>query len=175
MATAATTVNRIETFAQAEQPIPSGWAKDARGNPTNNPGLATLLNPLGGERITGGHKGVALSMFVSILSGVLTGGWQQIQTESARVFEQDAMGHFVAAVRVDQFMPVDAFKTAMDAMIDALLASPRVNPAEPIDYPGSQEHETCQTRLREGIPINERLWKELQEVGRDLSLSITLG
>ena len=175
MATAATTVNRIESYAQAGQPIPSGWAKDAHGNPTNDPNLATLLNSLGGETLTGGHKGVALSMFVSILSGVLTGGWQQVQTELAPIFQQKTMGHFVAAIRVDQFMPAETFMASMDAMIDALLASPRVNPAEPIHYPGSQEHETRETRLREGIPIDQRLWEELKEVERELSLSVALG
>lgn len=174
MATATTTVNRIEAFAQAGQPIPSGWAKDARGNPTTDPHEATLVNPLGGDHMTGAHKGVALSMLASILSGVLTGGWKQVEKQGATIFEQETMGHFVAAIRIDQFMPVDAFKTSMDSMIDALIASPRIDPAEPIEYPGRQEYDTLQSRLREGIPIDQRLYEELEEVGRSLSLSVSL-
>lgn len=174
MATATTTVNRIESFAQLGQSIPSGWAKDAAGNATNEPKLATLLNPLGCDVTTSAHKGVALSMLASILTGVLSGAWSESNDHDREGYEQETMGHFLAAIRVDQFMPVEQFKSSMDAMIDALLSAPPLDPSEPIHYPGSREHATLQERLREGIPVDFRLLEELQQVRRSLSLTASL-
>lgn len=174
MATAATTVNRIEMFGQAGRQIPAGWAKDADGKATVDPQVACVLNALGGDRLTGGHKGVALSMMVSILTGVLAGGWKDLTPSIGRKHEQSTMGHFLAAIRIDQFLPIEAFKASIDAMFDAILACPVVDESEPIQYPGSQEHETHEARLRDGIPIDHRLLEELEQIGSSLSIPVSL-
>ena len=164
MSTAVTTVNRIESFQQAGQPLPDGWAKDSDSQPTNNADAAKILYPLGGERLTSGHKGVALSMLVSVLSGVLSGSWRQLSENNSQDYEQPTMGHLLAAIRIDQFMPVAQFTSAMDAFLSSVTDSPRINSDEPIHYPGSQEHSVEQERLAGGIPIDDRLWKELDEL-----------
>lgn len=174
MSTTAATVNRIEMFGQAGRQIPAGWAKDADGNVTVDPQAACVLHALGGDRLTGGHKGVALSMMVSILSGVLAGGWQEIATATESKYEQGTPGHFLAAIRIDQFMPVEEFKTSIDTMLDAILACPPIDGNEPIQYPGSREHETYENRLRDGIPLDQRLLEELERVGSSMSIPVSL-
>ncbi len=173
MATAATTVNRIEMFGQAGKSIPAGWAKDAAGNPTTDPAAALLVNSLGGDRATGGHKGVALSMMVSILTGVLSGGWKSL-CGTGSGYQQTTMGHFLAAFRIDQFMPIDQFTESIDAMLESIDACPPMDESQSVHYPGSQEHKTIEIRSRDGIPIDERLLAELEQLRDSLSIPVAL-
>ncbi len=120
MASAVTTVNRIVMLRKQDKPIPDGWAKDSAGQPTRDPNVARILYPLGGLPESGGHKGIGLAMMVSILSGVLSGGWTQLAAGDPPPYDQPTMGHFFAAIRIDQFMPVAQFEAALEAMIDAV-------------------------------------------------------
>lgn len=171
MSTSVATVNRIETHAQEGRPIPAGWACDADGQATTDPAAARLLLPLGGTAPLGGHKGAGLAMMVSILSGVLSGGWTRVATAAvddesdgteSGSYDQPTMGHFFAAVRVDAFQPLSVFQSAMDAMIDAYHAAPTTDPQQKLRYPGELESATAVERAQHGIPINERLFSELR-------------
>jgi LDH2 family malate/lactate/ureidoglycolate dehydrogenase len=180
MATSVATVNRVEMHAQAGLPIPPGWACDAAGHPTTDPAEARILLPLGGTIETGGYKGAGLAMMVSILSGVLTGAWDQLQTTRAPSapkppqparYQQPTMGHFFAAVRIDAFQPLDRFQAAMDAMIDALHAS-ATDPNRRVHYPGEIEAATALERSRYGVPINDRLLGEFRLLAERLGIEL---
>ncbi len=181
MSTSVATINRIEMHAQEGRPIPSGWARDANGNPTTDPDAARLLLPLGGTAELGGFKGAGLAMMVSILSGVLSGAWARVEAEmpdSASAtpqparYDQPTMGHFFAAVRIDSFQPVDRFRDAMDAMVDALHAAPMNAPNDAVHYPGEIEFATAAERTQHGIPISDRLFDELQRLAEQLELEM---
>ena len=76
MATSATAYGKIEIAMRKQQPIPDGWAIDSSGATTNDPrGMIEggALQPLGGDREHGGHKGYGLAAMVDILSCVLSG------------------------------------------------------------------------------------------------------
>jgi LDH2 family malate/lactate/ureidoglycolate dehydrogenase len=181
MATSVATVNRIEMHAQEGWSIPVGWACDAAGNPTTDPTAARVLLPLGGTAALGGYKGAGLAMMVSILSGVLSGAWAPLacsladstQTQSqSDQYDQPTMGHFFAAVRIDAFQPLDRFRSAMDAMIDALHSAPLTDPSERICYAGEIEHETALEREKNGIPISDRLFVELRTLADRFHLEL---
>jgi LDH2 family malate/lactate/ureidoglycolate dehydrogenase len=170
MSTSVATVNRIEMHAQEGRSIPDGWACDVHGNPTNDAEAACALLPLGGTALLGGYKGVGLGMMVSIMSGVLSGAWRVV-SESGE-YEQNTMGHSFAAVRIDSFQPLDVFHSAMDAMIDALHAAPVTDPTSKVSYPGEIESVTAAERATNGIPIDDRLFAELQALARRLELEM---
>jgi LDH2 family malate/lactate/ureidoglycolate dehydrogenase len=185
MSTSVVTVNRIEMHAQEGRPIPAGWARDAAGNPTTDPATARVLLPLGGTAELGGYKGAGLAMMVSILSGVLSGAWtrglahfaesseQNVPVPlTASEYDQPTMGHFFAAVRIDAFQPLDRFRSAIDAMIDALHAAPTANSNDAVCYPGQIEFATAIERTKDGIPINDRLSAELRAVAERLGLEM---
>lgn len=69
MATSAVARGKIASYAQRGQPLPSGWALDAAGEPTTDAqaALRGLLAPLGGA------KGYALAFMVEALSAGLVG------------------------------------------------------------------------------------------------------
>ncbi len=181
MSTSVATVNRIAMHAEEGQPIPAGWACDAGGNSTTDPTEARVLLPLGGTLELGGHKGTGLAMMVSILSGVLSGAWARVESEVADAtptaqqsgrYDQPTMGHFFAAVRIDAFQPLDMFRSAMDAMIDALHAVPTADPNQRVRYPGEIEFATAAERTKHGIPVNDRLFDELQALAELLALEM---
>lgn len=177
MSTSVCPVNRAEMYGQARIPIPDGWAKDAQGRMTNDGSQGRIFYPLGAEAATGGHKGVGLAMMVSILSGVLSQGWDldTANSDSAETsYHQSTMGHFFAAIKVDQFMPIDRFKQAMDAFVDSIQTSLRIDPDQPIHYPGYPEHLAWQERIDLGIPIDRRLLDELQELAQTAHVTWTV-
>lgn len=168
MSTSVSTVNRIEMMGQRGDSIPDGWAMDCNGKPTTDPLAAKLLYPLGREMTTGGHKGMGLSMMLTVFSCVLSGAWSQV-SDGAR-YNQPTMAHFLAAIRIDQFMPSAQFTAAMDAYVESMVQSKRSDPNLPIQYPGVREHETEAQRKRDGIPIDDRLFAEMKEIAGDLSI-----
>ncbi|MEX0614082.1 MAG: Ldh family oxidoreductase [Pirellulales bacterium] len=189
MSTSVATVNRIEMHAQESRLIPAGWACDAGGNSTTDPTAARVLLPLGGTAELGGHKGAGLAMMVSILSGVLSGAWAPVErtradaiptapTSASTVetqsdqYDQPTMGHFFAALQIGAFQPLDHFRSAMDAMIDALHAAPVSDPNRKLCYPGEIEFATAAERTKHGIPINDRLFDELQALAELLELEM---
>jgi len=181
MATSIATVNRIEMHGQEIRPIPAGWARDAEGNPTTDPAKACVLMPLGGTAELGGYKGVGLGLMVSILSGILSGSWASIAEAGANSaqtaakpdqYDQPTMGHFFLAVQIAAFQPLAGFQAAMDAMIDALHAAPPAESSGKVCYPGEIEAATAVERAKNGIPISDRLFGELQGMATRFGLDM---
>jgi LDH2 family malate/lactate/ureidoglycolate dehydrogenase len=183
MSTAVATVNRIEMYGQEGSVLPAGWACDPTGQPTTDPSAARVLLPLGGTRETSGHKGWGLGLVVSVLSGVLSGSWARVESafsdaaasvEQTSHYDQPTMGHFFAAARVDEFQPLDTFQAAMDAMIDALHATPTTDANCKVCYPGEIEARTAVERAKQGVPLSERLLAELRVLADRLGLELPL-
>jgi LDH2 family malate/lactate/ureidoglycolate dehydrogenase len=181
MSTSIATVNRLEMHAHDDRTIPAGWACDSNGDSTCDPSAARFLLPLGGTAELGGYKGSGLAMMVSILTGVLSGAWARAESASTDVeqgpsklsmFAQPTAGHWFAAVRVDAFQPLETFRAAMDAMVDALKAAPTTDPSQQLQYAGEREFETAARRTNEGIPVNARTFQDIQALTEMWGLTI---
>ena len=174
MSTSVATVNRIEMHGQEGRSLPADWACDSDGNPTTDPAAARVLLPLGGTPERGAFKGAGLAMMVSILSGVLSGAWARVEGKLAEAvhYDQPTMGHFFGAIRIDSFQPVDQFRSAMDAMIEALHAAPTVDPDQTVHYPGEIESAAAAERAKHGIPVDDRLYEELQALAEQLGVEL---
>jgi LDH2 family malate/lactate/ureidoglycolate dehydrogenase len=88
MATSSGAYGRIVAASKERQPIPEGWAVDARGAPTTDAGaaLAGALLPFGG------HKGSGLAILLELLAGPLTGGTMAAETTDMWVDPATPMG-----------------------------------------------------------------------------------
>ena len=78
-ATSAAARGEIELRHRAGGTIPPGWAIDAAGNPTADPGAALQ----GAMLAFGGHKGTALSIMVELLAGPLIGDLTSTESGAA--------------------------------------------------------------------------------------------
>jgi (2R)-3-sulfolactate dehydrogenase (NADP+) len=76
-ATTAVARGKISAAAERNQPIPSHWALDAHGQPTNDPQAA-----LAGALLPAGTLGYGLGLAIALLTGGLLGGVSDDQLPS---------------------------------------------------------------------------------------------
>ena len=129
---------------------------DDKGNLTKDPG--TVINNHLGLPI-GLWKGSGLSMVLDLLAAVLSGGNAS--------FEVGKSGHESAVSQV--FLCFDPAKleltewmeTKADALIEDLKNSSTFD-GKSVRFPGENTLETRNNNLKNGVPISEKLWDELQ-------------
>lgn len=157
MATSIGTAGKAEIAQRAGKAMPDGWLVDRAGLPTTDPaallGGGGALLPLGSFAELGSHKGFGLALAVDVLCGVLSGQGYSAILDGA----SGSAGHFLAAIRIDAFVPLAAFETMLAAMSDALRSAPRVPGVDRIYIHGEKEAETEQERRRLGIPLHAQV------------------
>jgi len=173
MATGAVAWGKIFVAQQENKKIPTTWALDKHGNPTDDPNAAAqggLIQPFGG------YKGYGLSFLIDILTGVLSGGGFSTHVKS--LYQNlDSASHVAqsfAAINIAGFMPLADFQSRVDQIIDLMHQCPAAPGTERIYVPGEIEHEMEQRRRIEGIPINATLKDELSTLGAKLGVPFPL-
>jgi LDH2 family malate/lactate/ureidoglycolate dehydrogenase len=174
---------KIELLDRAEKPTPEGWAIDSEGKPHTDTkkllkdlvdGTAALL-PIGGQGETyGGHKGYGWAVVVEILSAALQDGsflrdlkgWDP---EGNRIPYK--LGHFFLAINIENFIPLDRFKLIAGSICRALRNSKKEPGQARIYTAGEKEYEAEQKRIKEGVPVNPNLRKNLKIMREELNLS----
>ncbi|HWK45857.1 MAG TPA: Ldh family oxidoreductase [Stellaceae bacterium] len=168
MATSTVALGKLTISARAGVSVPEGWALDADGQPVTDPNIGLLhrlLTPLGATRLMGGHKGYGLAIMVEILSTTLAGSAFGVLREANQPGAQNLdVGHFFLAIDPSTLRPDGGFEDDLDAMIDALRATPPVDPAIPVQVAGDPEYRAAARRSVEGIPIPPLLAGELAAI-----------
>lgn len=174
MATGAVAWGKIFVAQQEKKKIPTTWALDKKGLPTDDPDAAAdggLIQPFGG------YKGYGLSLLIDILTGVLAGGGfsTHVKTLYKNLSEPSHVAQTCAALRVDSFLPLAEFQRRVDEIIDLMHLCPTAPGVERILVPGEIEHQTELRRRAEGIPINPALKAELETLSKELSVEGPFG
>lgn len=164
MATSVSARGKIILAAKNGRKIPLGWAVDEEGNDTEDPhaALKGVLLPFGG------HKGYAIALMVEVLAGLLSGaGYGPTMNEHYNRHDVPInSGNLFAAIDVSRFISPEEFRSEADGMIRSIRAG-RVRPGfKEILLPGEIESRTRDLRLREGIPLPEVVFRELEDEGR---------
>ena len=173
---ATTTVanGKLEIMKRKGQPIPTGWAQDKTGIPTNDPSgveQGGALLPLGGTRELGSHKGYCLGSIVDIFSAVFSGAnygpWVPpfvafLEPSSNPVGK--GIGHFFGAMRIDAFRPAGEFKGEMDNWINRFRNSKPAKGQQEVLIPGDPERTSHNIRITEGIPLLPAVVDSLNEI-----------
>lgn len=173
MAMSAVAWGKIEIARREEHPIPLTWALDAEGHPTADPEAARALQPLGGTREDGGHKGYALATFVEILCGPLAGAAVSLNVAGSRTVppRPSNTGHFFAAWRPDAFRPMAEFQADMDAFLHALRAAEPAEGFDQVYVAGDPEFAAEAERRANGIPLHPKVVAGLEQVARELGIA----
>jgi LDH2 family malate/lactate/ureidoglycolate dehydrogenase len=180
MATSAASNGKLEIAERKNKDIPEGWLVSRDGKASHNPAALKeggMLLPLGSDLEHGSYKGYGLSASVDILSGVLSGAnygpWVPPFVAFLPVLPDlpgAGIGHFVGAMRVDGFRPVEAFKEHLDQWIRRFRETRPADSGNPVIIPGAPEQEMHETRLREGIPLNDKVLADLTQLGQSLNI-----
>jgi len=174
MATSAAANGKLEIAQRAGTQVPEGWIQNKQGETTTDPHALKsggALLPLGSDRDHGSHKGFGLSATVDILSAVLSGANYGPWVPPFVAFLDPpndpvgaGIGHFVGAMRVDGFRPVDEFKKHMDNWINRFKSSATIDPNQKVIIPGEPELEAEADRKINGIPLVDAVVKDLNEI-----------
>jgi LDH2 family malate/lactate/ureidoglycolate dehydrogenase len=172
IATSAASMAKIRQARAAGRQIPLGWGYDSSGRETADP--AEVID--GGSLAPfGGHKGFGLALFVEVLSGILTGGPFGLHAHAGLHYggtRDDKCGHFLVAISVDAFMPLDQFAQRMTAWIAELKSHPAVDGEDRVRLPGERAYREERRRLAEGIPLSPSDAKGLRELALELKVPL---
>lgn len=173
MATGVVAGGKLEIARREGKPAPVGWAVDQEGRPITDP-EAYFRNeqgavlPLGGAIESGAYKGFGLAMVVDILCGLLSGGGGGLLRLDKRT------NHAFGALRINAFPSGADFKEMMDAMIEKIHAAPTLPGMPRLMYPGERENLIYAERSRAGIPLHPKIVAELEQMARDLGLTMDI-
>jgi L-2-hydroxycarboxylate dehydrogenase (NAD+) len=159
----------VEAMKKGE-PIPKGWAVDSEGRPTTDPkkGLDGALSPFGGI------KGYGLALVLELLAGPLVGAaaGKEVHGTLEPVKDFCTKGDFMIVINPAAFVPADEFKARVRGFVTQLKASRKAPGIEEILVPGEPEFRTREKRLREGIPIADEVWSEIEQMAKEMGVSI---
>src|SRR3569833_441835 len=171
MATSAAANGKLEIAQRAGKNVPEGWIQDKEGDPVTDPHALKsggALLPLGSDPEHGSQKGIDLSATVDLLSAVLSGASSGPWVPPFVTFLEppndpvgSGIGHFLGAMQVDGFRPVDEFKTHMDNWIERFKSSKTIDPDQKVIIPGEPEIEAEADRKAKGIPLVDAVVKDL--------------
>jgi len=180
MATAAAANGKLEIAQRQHKPVPEGWIISKNGEPSTDPHelkKGGALVALGSDKDHGSHKGFGLSATVDILSAVLSGANYGPWVPPFVAFLEPSdnpvgkgIGHFLGAMRVDGFRPVNEFKTHLDQWIERFKSAKPVSADQGLVIPGEPEREAELERKIKGIPVIETVVNDLNELADKLGV-----
>ncbi|MFW6368488.1 MAG: Ldh family oxidoreductase [Spirochaetota bacterium] len=171
MASSVVARGNIILAAQANKPIPEGWALGPDGNPTTDAARA-LEGPV---LPFGGAKGSAISLLIDVFSGVLSGaayGRHLSTLENLNTHQN--LGHFFAVLDPRRFADADEFRTRMDDLISQLKSTPTAPGFEEILVPGEIEARAIARSEVEGIPVSADVENQLKELAKTVGVEARL-
>jgi len=173
---------KLEILQRKNKEAPEGWIQKKDGSTSINPNELKdggALLPLGSDREHGSHKGFCLGAWVDIFSAVLSGAnygpWVPpfvsfLAPPADPVGE--GIGHFFGAMRVDAFRPAAEFKAHMDNWITRFRSAKTAEGYDHLVIPGDPEREFEAIRMKEGIPLVEKVVEDLKLVGEGFGVSL---
>ena len=177
MATSIVSIGSVAVYEKAGQQIPSGWGIDSQGALTVDPSEVIhggALLPLGGPAELRGYKGFGLSLLVDLLSGVLSGAAFGEEVGHPSHPDSANVGHFFAAMKIENFRPLGQFKTDMDDYLKALKNTPKLPGQDRIYIHGEKEFELTEKYLQDGVPLMVEVVESLQKAGEDAGVPFDL-
>jgi LDH2 family malate/lactate/ureidoglycolate dehydrogenase len=164
MANSGVARGKIYLANKRRETIPDHWAVDAKGRPTTDPkaALEGFILPMAG------HKGYVMGVMVDILSGVLSGSrfLDGVHGPYDPVNPSGA-GHFMVALNVEAFQPMDDFNTRMDEYIRSLKDVPVAEGHSQVFFPGEMENLADAENRAKGLLLPEDTLIDLARVAKE--------
>ena len=166
MATSGLAGSTVRQHIAEGTPLPEGLAVAPDGSPVTDPRKVSegALTPFGGA------KGYGLALMVEILAGVLTGaGMAEGVASLYNNFDESGhSGHFLMAIDIARFMPLDAFTGRMDMLAAMLRES---GPEGAVLLPGEVRWQAYDENKRLGIRLTTEDRRILAELAAPLGLT----
>lgn len=165
MSTAALAGSTVREAMAKGTPLAPGLAIDAAGAPVLDPANAAAATLLPAA----GAKGFGLAIMVEILSGVLTGAG--IGGEIASMYHDldrpSGNGHFMLAIDIARWMPVEEFGARMETLCRWLLPP---DAPEGARLPGDARWSEIARSQADGVLVEDRTIGEIERLAGELGL-----
>jgi 3-dehydro-L-gulonate 2-dehydrogenase len=134
---------------------------DEQGSLTRDP--ATVIRT---RRIlpTGYWKGAGLSFLLDLFAGCMSLGNTTMGVGKLSGDEHGQSQMFIA-INYRAIAPKEISDRIAQEAVENLLASKKDEKAQRIVYPGQRMQETKEQNLKQGIPVDERIWAEIKSFG----------
>jgi len=152
--------------------IPKNWAVTKDGLETDDPdeGFKGFLLPVGM------HKGFGMSLFVDIITGVLSGGAfsRELKSMYKNSEEPSLTCHLFSVYNPEVFMEKAEFLKRMDELRNRVKAIPMVDVNAKQIIPGEIEWIKEQQRVKDGILVPTELIEDLNKIAKEFTMEIRL-
>jgi uncharacterized oxidoreductase len=163
-ATSVVAEGKMRVKKNRKQQAPPGWFIDAEGKPGTDPEMF-YGNPPGSLLTADEHKGYGLSLAVELLGGILSG--TGAASPGPGVF---ANGTLMICLDVERFMPLPEFRKQVATFFAWVKTAPHVPGGGEILIPGEPEARLEAERRRDGIPIEDETWRQIQTLAAELGV-----
>ena len=150
--------------AQPQAAGPARLVRDAEGRPQTDPEIF-YGTPPGALLTSGEHKGYGLSLAVEILGGILSGTGPAGPPPG--VF---ANGTLMICLDVERFLPLPEFHRQVASLFGWVKSAPLAQGATEILIPGEPEARLEAERRRQGIPIEDQTWSQIETTAAELGV-----
>jgi L-2-hydroxycarboxylate dehydrogenase (NAD+) len=167
VATTVVSYGTVKAHKLQGKTMPEGWMVNPNdGKPITDSAHSAegLLLPIGG------YKGAGLALVLGMLAGTLNGaafGRDVIDFNNNDTDECDT-GHFLIALDISRFMPLEDFKAETDRQLRELRDSKRLPGVDAIYFPGEQREQRRADRQRNGVP--EEVLVQLDKMADEMSI-----
>ena len=172
---AATTVvprGKLEVYAKRGNGIPDGWALDETGHPSSDSDrvLQNIIHktgggilPLGGAgEQTSGYKGYGFGLLCELCTSVFSMG-----ATSNYIYKTptgSGICQFYGAVDYGMFGDKAQIEAQFSRFLQEIRDSDKADGQSRIYIHGEKEREARERVLREGVPVNDKTYAEMQEI-----------
>jgi LDH2 family malate/lactate/ureidoglycolate dehydrogenase len=169
IATTVVSYGTVKAYKLQGKPMPEGWMVSAKdGKPVTDSAKSAegLLMPIGG------HKGSGLALVLGLLAGVLNGAafGREVVDFNADDESECNTGHFIIALDIARFIPLEMFKAQMDRQLRDLKASKALPGFDAIRLPGEQRRTRRGERLSKGVPVFPEVVEQLDKLASELKI-----
>jgi hydroxycarboxylate dehydrogenase B len=167
-ATSAVAQGKMRVAHNKGEKVPPGRLIDTEGNPTTDPRYA-VVPPYGAMLPFGEYKGYGMAMACELLGGALTGGgtWHYEESSKQRVLN----GMLAIVIDAKRLGTANAFERETRLFLDWLRKSRAAPGFDRVRIAGEPEREMRAKRSRDGIPVDQTTWEEIQRAADKVKLS----
>ncbi len=163
-ATSVVAEGKMRVKKNRKQQAPLGWFIDAEGRPATDPEIF-YGDPVGSLLTAGEHKGYGMSLAVEILGGILSGTGPAGPPPG--VF---ANGTLMICLDVERFVPLADFHKQVAGLFDWVKSAKLAQGSQEILIPGEPEARLEASRRRDGVPVEDETWNQIERVAAELNL-----
>jgi L-2-hydroxycarboxylate dehydrogenase (NAD+) len=169
MATTVVSYGTVKNYALQGKPMEKGWmVNTATGEDILDAKRAAegLLLPIGG------YKGSGLAVMLGLIAGPLNRAvfGRDVIDFNADDASETNTGHFILALDIARFLPLDDYKAEVDRHIRELKESKRLPGVDEIRMPGERRRQCREERLRDGVPLAPPLVAQLDKLAGELGI-----